>query len=664
MIPRFFGPTALLLMALPVGAAVELPPLFQHGAVLQRDRPVPVWGRATPGSTVTAEFAGQKATATADPNGRWKLTLPAQAASAEGRTLTVTETGAAPVEVKDVLVGEVWLASGQSNMEFRVGQTRPEDQQLAASPTTATLRLFQVPHVVSPARQETVNAKWTPATPELVRGFSAVAYFFGRGVSEDLKVPVGLIESNWGGSRIEPWWAEEGLETIPEYADLVKRRHASLPGYPEYDRAFRGYLKVLRDWTTTTEQAMDAGKPLPDAPKPPALLNVGSGGETGTYQAMIHPLVPYALRGFLWYQGESNSGDGMAYTTKMQALIEGWRKQFANPDAPFLFVQIAPYGYGPDRVNSLPQLWVAQQAVLSKIPHTGMAVTNDVGNAKDIHPTNKSDVAHRLLQWALADVYGKKDVVRSGPLYASAKVEGDSIRVNFSETGSGLTTRDGKDPGWFEIAGEDGNFVQATAKIAPDGKSVLVKAGQIPNPVQVRFAWSQVAEPNLMNKEKLPAGGFHSHWPVDPTLGLLVSSGRPYQSSDANNKGWNSGLTDGTWGNSAGTCYATNESPKFPKTVTIDLGSTQPVQAIRYGVPNIGATNTVTVSISTDGKNFTEVGRNSFVPKTASTSTARFTIADARYVRATFIDHHPQQDGYDPNFAFLSELEVYSPVGR
>ncbi|MGC4016999.1 MAG: sialate O-acetylesterase [Luteolibacter sp.] len=662
MMPRFIGTIALLLTVLPCGAAVELAPLFQNGAVLQRDRPVPIWGLATPNSQVTVEFAGQKATATAGANGRWKLTLPAQPASAEGRTLTVTESGAPPVEVKDVLVGEVWLASGQSNMEFRVGQTRPEDQQLAATPTTATLRLFQVPHVVSPARQDKVNARWAAATPETVKSFSAVAYFFGRGLSEDIKVPVGLIESNWGGSRIEPWWAEEGLEGIPEYADLVKRRHASLPGYPEYDQSFRGYLKTLRDWTTTAEQAMDAGRPTPEAPKAPALLNVSSGGETGTYQAMIHPLVPYALRGFLWYQGESNNGDAMAYTTKMQALIEGWRKQFGNPDAPFLFVQIAPFNYGADRINSLPQLWSAQQAVLSKVHHTGMAITNDVGNPKDIHPTNKSDVAHRLLQWALADVYGKKGVVRSGPLYSGYKIEGNNIRVTFSETGSGLTTRDGKDPDWFEIAGEDGNFVQAAAKIAPDGKSVLVHSDKVPAPFQVRFAWSQIAEPNLMNKEKLPAGGFDSHWPVDPTLGELVSGGRPYQSSDANNKGWNSGLTDGAWGNTAGTCYATNESPQFPKTVTIDLGTQRSVQAIRYGVPNIGATKTVAVSVSVDGKNFMEVGRNAFAPKTAATSTARFATTPARFVRATIEDHHPKQDGYDPNFAFLSEVEVYSQV--
>ncbi|MFD0894586.1 discoidin domain-containing protein [Luteolibacter ambystomatis] len=664
MMPRFLGVTALLLTVLPCGAAVELAPLFQNGAVLQRDRPLPVWGLATPNSQVTAEFAGQKATATADKNGRWKLTLPVQAASAEGRTLTVTEAGAPPVEVKDVLVGEVWLASGQSNMEFRVGQTRPEDQQLAATPTTATLRLFQVPHIVSPNRQDKVPGRWSPATPETVKGFSAVAYFFGRGLSEDIKVPVGLIESNWGGSRIEPWWAEEGLAGIPEYAEQVKRRRASLPGYPEYDQAFRGYLKTLRDWTTTAEQAMDAGKTAPEAPKAPALLNVGSGGETGTYQAMIHPLVPYALRGFLWYQGESNNGDAMAYTTKMQALIDGWRKQFDNKDAPFLFVQIAPYGYGADRTFSLPQLWSAQQAVLAKVPHTGMAVTNDVGNPKDIHPTNKSDVAYRLLQWALADVYGKKGVVRSGPLYSGYKIEGGNIRVTFSETGSGLITRDGKDPDWFEVAGDDGNFVQAEAKIAPDGKSVLVHSDKVATPFQVRFAWSQIAEPNLMNKEKLPAGGFNSHWPVDPTLGELVSVGRPYQSSDANNKGWNAGLTDGTWGNTAGTCYATNETPQFPKTVTIDLGVQRPVQAIRYGVPNIGATKTVAVSVSTDGKNFTEVGRNAFAAKTAGASTARFAATPARFVRATIEDHYPQQDGFDPNFAFLSEVEVYSQAAH
>lgn len=659
---RYLFSCALLTAALPAQAAIDLPEIFQDGAVLQRDRPVPVWGRATPKSTVTASFGGQTKTTTADDKGRWKVELPAMSANAESRTLTVTETGSPPVEVKDVLVGEVWLGSGQSNMEWSVSATRPEDQQIAASGPVPLLRLFQIPKAVSYQRQEKVNAKWTPANPETVKGFSAVAYFYGRQLSEELKVPVGMIHSSWGGSRIEPWLAEEGVAEVKELADWGKRRRASLPGFPEYDQPFRQYLTALREWTTKAELAIDSEQLVPDAPKAPALLNLGSGGETGTYQAMIHPVVPYGLRGFLWYQGESNYSEGMLYASKVQALIAGWRKQFANPDAPFYQVQLAPYNYGPERAQSLPQIWWAQQSILKSVPHTGLAVTNDIGNPKDIHPTNKSEVARRLLQWALADVYGKKGVVRSGPLFSAYKADSSVIHIAFSEIGSGLTTRDGKAPTLFEIAGDDDVFEPADAVISPDGKRVTLKSATIAAPTQARFAWNQIAEPNLMNKEGLPAAAFNTHWPVDPTLGKPVTLGKPFESSDPNTAGWNSGVNDGVYGNAAGSCFATWISPTFPKTVTIDLGSEQSIQTVRFGVPNIGATKTVSVSLSRDGKEFAEVGRNDFAPKVAATKTVRFPARPARYVRATFLGQHAQQDNFDANFGFLSELEAFSPL--
>ena len=257
-------------------------------------------------------------------------------------------------------------------------------------------------------------------------------------------------------------------------------------------------------------QGMDAGLPTPDMPKAPDLLALGHNKETGTYQAMIHPLVPFALRGFLWYQGESNNGEGMLYTAKMRALIEGWRKQFKAPDAPFLFVQLAPYNYGPQRVYDLPGIWWAQQETL-KIPHTGMAVTNDIGNTGNIHPTNKSEVGRRLALWAFADTYGKPGVVKSGPLFAGFKVTEQGIAVRFDHLGGGLATRDGKPPSWFEIAGADDAYQPADAKISEDGKWILLTSANVPKPDRARFAWSQVAEPNLMNREGLPAAAFKTH---------------------------------------------------------------------------------------------------------------------------------------------------------
>lgn len=501
---------ASLLLVQSTIAEITLAPLFQDGGVLQREKPVPVWGRATAGKPVTVVFGGQTKSTTADAAGRWQVSLAAMKVSAENRTMTVTEAGLPAVEVKDLLVGEVWLGSGQSNMEWSISKARKEDQDEAAAGPVPMLRLFNVPKVLSNSRQETVKAKWTAATPETARTFSAIAYLFGKKLAEELKVPVGIIHSSWGGSRIEPWWAEEGLEGIEELATTKTQRLAKSPGFPAYDRAFRNYVTSVGHWSNAAAKALDSGLPAPEMPKAPELLKLGSAAETGTYQAMIHPLVPYALRGFLWYQGESNNGDGMRYTAKMQALIAGWRKQFKAPEAPFLFVQLAPYNYPKRKPTDLAGIWQAQQAVL-KIPHTGMAVTNDIGNVKDIHPTNKGDVARRLARWALADTYGKAGIVKSGPLFAASKVTPEGIIITFDHTGGGLTTRDGKPPTLFEIAGSDGRYQPADAKISADGKSLLLSSPAVPTPDRARFAWSHSAEPNLMNREGLPAAAFNTH---------------------------------------------------------------------------------------------------------------------------------------------------------
>lgn len=635
-------------------------PLFQNGAVLQREKAVPVWGRASAGSKVVVNFGGQLKSTRADASGRWQVALDAMPADANARTMSVTEDGLPPVEIRDLLVGEVWLASGQSNMQWEISRSRKEDQEIAAAGPVPLMRLFQVPQALDSARRDTVAAKWTPATPESARNFSAVAYFFGRRLADELKVPVGIVHSSWGGSRIEPWWAEEGLEGIDELTATRSHRLARSPGFPEYDKSYRSYLTTVRDWADAAGKAFDSGTKAPQMPEAPKLLNIGHNQEAGTYQAMIHPLVPYALRGFIWYQGESNNGEGMLYTAKMQALIHGWRKMFGAPDAPFLFVQLAPFNYGDNRSADLPGIWWAQQDTL-KIPHTGMVVTNDIGNVRDIHPGNKSEVGRRLALWALADTYGQAKLEKSGPLYSGYQITDSGIVVRFDHAGSGLTTRDGKAPTWFEIAAIDGTYHPADAKISEDGKFILLTSEAIPHPDRARFAWSQVALPNLMNREGLPAAAFNTHWPIDPTLGRKVSGGKPIQSSHPNTHGWDLGLTDGNWGNNAPTCYATSESPEFPKTVTVDLGEPQLIHLVAYGTPTIGSTKTVAISISEDGSDFKEVGRNLFPAKQASRANARFKPTRARYVRATFIDTYPKQDSFNPNFGFLSELEAYVP---
>jgi sialate O-acetylesterase len=661
-IPRL--PLALTLAAaslVPAFAELTLPKVFTDGAVLQRDRAVPVWGRAAAGKQVVVKFAGQEKSTQAAADGKWRVDLDAMPASAEGRPLEIAEEGGGKLEIKDLLVGEVWLASGQSNMEWSIAASRPEDQELAKSGPIPLLRILTVPKKLSAHRLDDFDGHWQPATPDSVRGFSAVAYFFGRRLTEELGIPVGMIHSSWGGSRIEPWLADEGLAEIPDLREFRDYRKTRLPGSPEFEQVMRRHLGATRAWLDSAERALHDHRPLPGQPPVPPVLPVGHAQAIGTYQAMIHPLVPYGLRGFLWYQGESNVGEGMLYTLKMQGLIEGWRRQFGVPEAPFLYVQLAPFNYGGPREGALQALWVAQQHAL-KIPRTGMAVTMDIGDPADIHPRNKSEVGRRLSLWALADTYGKPGIVKSGPLFEKFEPAGETIRVHFSNAPTGLATRDGQPPSHFEVAGPDWDFKPATAEISATEPVLTLRSDAVKAPVMARFAWHQSAQPNLMNREGLPAAAFHSHWPDDPVLGRNLAHQRTFTSSDPNKNGWNAGLTDGNWNSAVGSCFATGGAPAFPKHVTLDLGRAREVQAARFGVPEFGATRTVVLSLSEDGKEFHEIGRHEFAPKTKAATELRWNKRPTRFIRATFPDNHGQLDQYGANHAFLTELEVYGPA--
>jgi sialate O-acetylesterase len=419
-----------------VRADVTLPKAIGSHMVLQRDRPLPIWGWADPGEEVTVKLDDAMATAKADEQGNWKVVLPA--VKADGKAHSMTVSGKNKIELDDILFGDVWVGSGQSNMEWGLGGSHNAKEAIPAA-TDAQIRLLQVDKVQVPQAAKDVNSQgWKVCSPQTVPGFSGVLYFFGQRLRKDLGVPVGLINSSWGGSPIEPWTVAEG-----------------------------------------------------------------KGG--GMYNGMIAPVKPFAIRGAIWYQGESNMGNGLKYADKMKALIEGWRQVWGY-DFPFYFVQIAPYaGYGP---GALPALWEAQVASL-KIPGTGMAVTTDlVDNIGDIHPKNKVDVGNRLALWALAKDY-KKDLVYSGPLYKSMKVEGNKIRLSFAHVGGGLKSRDGKPLSEFEVAGADGKFAPAEAAI--DGDTVVVEAKEVASPTQVRFGWRNEANPNLINKEGLPASPFQTN---------------------------------------------------------------------------------------------------------------------------------------------------------
>lgn len=502
----------VMVASVPVFAAeLELAPLFRDGVVLQRDREVPVWGMAAAQAEVVVTFGDHRATATADGGGRWEATLPAMVAAAVPAVLTVS-SGGESIEVADVLVGEVWLASGQSNMGWRINQSRKEDKEMAAEGPVTGLRVFSVPQKLSHEREFTVEGSWSHATPQTAPGLTAVGYFFGRKLVEELGVPVGIVNSSWGGSKIEPWLDDEtGLDGIEELAEMRAHRRMRSPGFAEYRRPLRAYAQAMESWGAEAVRLLDAGEDAPPMPEPPARLRLGHNADAGTYQAMIHPLAPFAMRGVIWYQGESNRADGMKYFHMKRALIQGWRDRFRTPELPFLFVQIAPFQYGNDRPDQLPEFWAVQQKSL-EIPHTGMVVTLDIGDVKDIHPGNKSEVGRRLALWALADSYGRDAVVKSGPLFREHRVVDGGIEIHFDHLGGGLATRDGEVPSHFEVAGGDGVFKPAAAKIAADGMSLVVSSPEVAEPKQARFAWEKTAEPNLMNAEGLPAAAFHTGW--------------------------------------------------------------------------------------------------------------------------------------------------------
>jgi sialate O-acetylesterase len=417
-------------------ADVKLPSVIGSHMVLQRDKPLPIWGQADAGEEVTVQVDDEQgsAAAKADQNGAWKVTLPPMKADGKAHTLTIT--GENKIQLKDILIGEVWIGSGQSNMEWTLGGSHDAKEAIPAA-DQPQIRLFQVPKIQAAAPASDVKAAWRVCTPKKAPAFSGVLYHFGLALQKELDVPIGLIHSSWGGSPIEQWMVEE-----------------------------------------KTSGSMHNG--------------------------MIAPLQPFAIRGILWYQGESNVGNGLKYRDKKEALIKGWRKIWGQ-DMPFYFVQIAPYsGYG----QQPPLLWEAQAATL-KIPKTGMAVITDlVPTLGDIHPTNKKDVGKRLALWALAKDYGKKDLVYSGPLYKGMKADGNKIRLQFAHVGTGLKARDDKPLSEFQIAGADGKFVPAEAVI--DGNEVVVQAKDVESPTQVRFGWRYIANPNLINKEGLPASPFQT----------------------------------------------------------------------------------------------------------------------------------------------------------
>ena len=493
-----------------VHAEVTLPRVISSNMVLQRDMQVPIWGWASAGEEITITLSTEDEDAeplfstsvVADVEGNWRTKLPAMSA---GGPYTLKITGSNTLELMNVLFGEVWVCSGQSNMEWPVRASRDAEAETAAA-NYPSIRLFDVSHRPSGLLQNDVEADWYETTPETIANFSAVGYYFGRKLYKNLDIPIGLINTTWGGTRIEPWTPPAGFASVPALEAISKEiREADA----NYRQQLPQKMREIEAWIAETREALETDARLTEIPENRHPLR-HQARSTGLYNGMVYPLVPYAIRGAIWYQGESNLQDGMLYHEKMKALINGWREVWRQGDFPFYFVQLAPFNYGGWVGNPLflPQIWEAQAATLS-VPNTGMAVTTDVGNLKDIHPRNKQEVGRRLALWALAKTYSREDVTYSGPHYKSMAVEGNTIRLSFDFVGSGLMARDEMPLTWFEITGEDKQFVEAKATI--DGDTIVVSSDTVAKPVAVRFAWHQSAEPNLVNKEGLPALPFRTH---------------------------------------------------------------------------------------------------------------------------------------------------------
>jgi sialate O-acetylesterase len=640
-------------------AKIELNSVFDSGMVLQRNTTVNIWGQASPQAqvTITGSCLINPVTVRAGRGGEWQAGLETKDAGGPHNLIITDQKDKTSIELTDILCGEVWLCSGQSNMQMSVANSDNAQEETAKADYPG-IRLFHVPMASSPDKQSDVNAKWQKCSPETIPGFSAAGYYFGRKLHKELNVPIGLIHSSWGGSRIEAWIPTVGYEGLDRLSNIYEEIRAKTPGSSEYAANLKAALSRVEQWQKQALEALKEGKAADDLPSVNLNLPQANKGIQGLYNAMIHPIVPYTIKGAIWYQGEANRLDGMLYYEKMKALINGWRKVWNQGDFPFYYVHLAPYRYGED--EALQLVWEAQTQSLT-IPNTGMAVTNDIGNYQDIHPKNKQDVGKRLALWALAKDYGKTDLVYSGPLFKSADFAGGKAIVKFDHSGSGLTTRDGKAPDWFEIAGDDGVFCKANAEIT-DKDTVTVWSEEVSSPRIVRLGWNKGATPNLMNKEGLPTPAFSSD--IKTRLlpeGENFALNKPYTCTDENTHGtaWRQGLTDGSWEENGLNCFASNETSRFPKYATIDLEQIRTVSKAYIGVPAFGSTRNVEIQLSTDGKDFRTAGKYEFSLRKSEKALISFPPQQARYVRLAYLDTYGTRVNYNENFVFTTEVEVY-----
>lgn len=503
----------LLFTSVLVYSDVTLPNVIGNNMVLQRDTEVPIWGWGSPDEEITLTLNSEDGnpihtlTTVVGIDGNWQIKIPSMEA---GGPYTLEVVGNNTLKLGNILFGEVWVCSGQSNMQWSVNASKDNVKEIAAA-KYPDIRLFYVPRRASGLLKQNVTADWKETTPETIPNFSAVAYYFGRKLHRDLNVPIGLINTSWGGTRIEPWTPPVGFADVPALKSISQEIETV---QSDYRKNLPLKIQEIEEWIDKTKIALKSDATLS---QPPVISHPFNNHTrpTSIYNNMIHPLLPYAIRGAIWYQGESNVREGMMYHKKMKALIQGWRKVWQQGEFPFYFVQLAPFNYNRNATRRglkpnpyvLPRLWESQTATLS-IPNTGMVVTTDISNINDIHPRNKQAVGYRLALWALAKTYEKDDIVFSGPLYRDFELNENKILISFDHVGSGLMSSDGEPLTWFEIAGEDKQYHDAEATI--EGNTIIVRSESVTDPIAVRFGWNQIAEPNLVNKEGLPASPFRT----------------------------------------------------------------------------------------------------------------------------------------------------------
>ncbi len=496
---------------------------FQSHAVLQRDKPIPVWGTGTPNAEIEVRLGDETVKTKVTSSGQWKAPLAARPASEAPVTLTIESNGR-KVVLDDILIGDVWVAGGQSNMEWVFGRL-PDAGTIGEGANLPGLRYFTGPDLEASSPQSQRPAEWLVCSPATVGHFSGVAFYFARALQEKLKIPIGLIDANWGGTKIEPWTPPHAFSMEKELGALDQSVSQWHPGFPAGKAAQIAWLEAMQQWSGEALTSLNAGH----TPAPPP-AEPGNESEldrkqnpSRIYNAMVAPVLPYAVRGFIWYQGENNAGD-VLYLAKMRALIAGWRKAWGGEELPFYFVQLAAFNGGrpgeapPFAGNPWAVVRDMQRQALS-VPRTGMAVAIDLGEEAKIHPRNKIDVGSRLALWALHDEYGQKEVVPSGPVFARVEADGAKLRVHFQYATGGLKTgtKTGSDPfvaddgkiTWVALKGADGKWVAGETAI--EGETLVVSYPAGFAPVEIAYAWAGYPTgANVYNTAGLPASPFRA----------------------------------------------------------------------------------------------------------------------------------------------------------